>query len=467
MSDSKVLMDYGYCLDTVLGKGKAMTQDGISAMAPRIAQLHQELLEQHGAGGLGFMDLPRQGAEVLGPIRQLAGELQGFAENFVVLGIGGSALGATAVDMALAGCLRHAYDRPGNAMRLFVADNSDPRMFGSIVDNLDPVKTVYNVISKSGSTAETMSQYLIARQKLEQALGVEEARKRLVFTTDPQAGNLRKLVDGGEDIAVLSVPPNVGGRYSVLSAVGLLPLACAGHDIEALLAGAAAMADRCTDPDPLNNPAYLFACLAVEMFKKGRNIIVMMPYASDLFGLSQWFGQLWAESLGKANALDGSVVHTGQTPVAAVGATDQHSQMQLYMEGPQDKLVCFVTVDDYGRDLIVPELHPEISGLSYLGGKGMAQLIKAEATATATALVQQGRPSLALRMPEISAHTIGQIFYLLELATVMAGAMLGIDPLDQPGVELGKKLTYGLMGREGFAEQAREMETAEINRHTI
>ncbi len=467
MSDSNVVMDYGYCLDSALGNGRGLSLDFIKGMAPQITQLHQRLADQHGAGGLGFMDMPHQGADVLGPIRQLTSELQSFAENFVVLGIGGSALGATAVDMALAGALRHAYARPGKAMRLFVADNSDPRMFGALVDNLDPAKTVYNVISKSGSTAETMSQYLIARQRLEQALGKNEARRRLVFTTDPKAGNLRKLVDGGEDIAVLSVPPNVGGRYSVLSSVGLLPLACAGHDIEALLAGAAAMAVRCVDPDPLKNPAYLFACLAIELFRQGRNIIVMMPYASDLFGLSQWFGQLWAESLGKANALDGSVVHTGQTPVAAVGATDQHSQLQLYMEGPQDKLVCFVTVDDYGKDLIIPELHPEISGLSYLGGRGMSELIKAEATATATALAQQGRPSLALRLPEISAHTIGQVFYLLELATVMAGAILGIDPLDQPGVELGKQLTYGLMGREGFEEQARQMAGAQIGRHTI
>lgn len=467
MSNNSVVMDYGYCLDKVLGSGGGVSLDAVSAMAPKIAELHQSLMEQHKGGGLGFMDLPHQGPDVLGPIHKLAGELQGFAENFVVLGIGGSALGATAVDMALAGSLRHAFDRPGNAMRLFVADNSDPRMFGALVDGLDPLKTVYNVISKSGSTAETMSQYLIARQKLEQSLGVEEARKRLVFTTDPKAGNLRKLVDGGEDIAVLSVPPNVGGRYSVLSSVGLLPLACAGHDIQGLLDGAAAMALRCTEPEPLKNPAYLFACIAVELFKQGRNIVVMMPYASDLFGLSQWFGQLWAESLGKANALDGSKVNTGQTPVAAVGATDQHSQLQLYMEGPQDKLVCFVTVDDYGCDLVIPELHPEISGLSYLGGRGMSELIKAEATATATALAQQGRPSLALRMPEINAHSIGQVFYLLELATVMAGALLGIDPLDQPGVELGKKLTYGLMGREGFEDQAREMEKAQINKHTI
>ncbi|ADK85283.1 phosphoglucose isomerase (PGI) [Desulfarculus baarsii DSM 2075] len=457
MANQPVRLDYGFCAAERLGAAAGLDDAALARLQAEFERAMTVVSAQKAAGKLGFMDLPFMGQDGLAPILAEAKRLGEFCENFVVLGIGGSALGATAVDMALGGCLRHAFARPAGAMRLFVADNSDPRMFAALLDNLDPRATAFNVVSKSGSTAETMSQYLAARQMLEQKLGREEALRRLVFTTDPQAGYLRKIIAAGDDIAVLSVPPNVGGRYSVLSAVGLLPLACAGHDVAALLEGAAQMAGRCQSPVLGENPALMLAALAVESFRRGRNIFVMMPYASDLLGLAQWFGQLWAESLGKAKALDGAEVHVGQTPVAAVGATDQHSQLQLYMEGPQDKLICFLTIDDYGRDLTIPALHPELTGLSYLGGQTMSRLIKAEATATAAALARQGRPSLSLRLPRIDANVIGQVFYLLELATVAAGAALGIDPLDQPGVELGKQLTYGLMGRQGFEDQAAQV----------
>ena len=293
----------------------------------------------------------------LEPIQSEAERLRSFCDTLVVLGIGGSALGATAIDMGLAGSFRHAFNRDVGKMRILVADNSDPRMFAGLMENLDLKRTAVNVVSKSGSTAETMSQYMVAKDVLTMALGKEEAARRIVFTTDPEKGNLR-LIAGSEPIPCLNVPPNVGGRYSVFSAVGLLPLACAGHDIKALLKGAADMAARAAEQELLKNPSYLFAQLASHFFNRGRNILVMMPYASDLFGLSQWFAQLWAESLGKAKSLSGEEVNTGQTPVAAVGATDQHSQLQLYMEGPKDKLVCFVTVDDYGKKAPIPEMHP-------------------------------------------------------------------------------------------------------------
>jgi glucose-6-phosphate isomerase len=336
-------------------------------------------------------------------------------------------------------------------MRVLVADNSDPRAFTALLDNLDLASTVFNVVSKSGSTAETMSQFLVAQERLERALGREQAYKRLLFTTDPQGGYLRALAKN-EPFACLEVPPNVGGRYSVLTAVGLLPLACAGHDIAALLQGAAAMAARCANSQLSANPAAMFAALTVAMARRGLNILVMMPYASDLFGLAQWFAQLWGESLGKARDLAGNLVNVGQTPVAAVGATDQHSQLQLYMEGPADKLICFVTLDNYGADLMIPARYQDQAALAYLGGRTMAELIQAEAIATAAALAQEKRPSLSLRLPGLSEHALGQVIFLLEAATVMAGGLLKVNPLDQPGVELGKQLTYGLMGRPGFGE---------------
>ena len=457
MSRNLVRLDYGYCTSEGLAGGQGLGQGALDALGTELEPVMQAMQADFESGRLGFMELPATTDAQLAPIFEQAERVKQFADTIVVMGIGGSALGATAVDMALHGALRQAFPRPEGCMRLFVADNSDPAFFGQLLDNLDLAKTVFNVVSKSGSTAETMSQYLLARQRLETALGRDEANKRVIFTTDPLEGNLRILAKR-DPIPCLDVPPNVGGRFSVLTSVGLLPLACAGHDIKGLLAGAASMQKRCSQPDLMKNPAGIFAALAVHFWRAGKNILVMMPYSSDLFGLAQWFGQLWAESLGKAQNLAGQKVNVGQTPVAAVGATDQHSQVQLYMEGPLDKLTCFVTLDDYAQELPIPGLYGDIGSLSYLGGQTMAQLIQAEARATQAALASQGRPSLCLKMPEISAHSIGEVFYLLEAATVMAGGMWGINPLDQPGVELGKVLTYGLMGREGFKEQKERMD---------
>lgn len=456
MSDSMITLDYGFCTQDQMGAEQGLQ---LEAMAPEAERAFDWVKEARERDDLGFFGLPFQGAEGLAPILEQANRLKGIADTLVVLGIGGSALGTTAVDMALAGTLRNVRARPGGAMRVFVVDNPEPRSFGQLLDTLDLSRTAFNVISKSGSTAETMSQFLIVKEMLESQLGAEEACKRLVFTTDPELGNLR-LIAKDEPIACLEVPRNVGGRYSVLSAVGLLPLACAGHDVAALLDGAAEMAGKVSEPGLAANPAQVFAALTVGFMRKGRNVLVMMPYVSDLFGLAQWFAQLWAESLGKAQSTSGATVNVGQTPVAAVGTTDQHSQLQLYMEGPQDKLVVFVLPEDYKRIIRIPERYSEIDSLAYLGGQTLCGLAHAEAKATAAALASEGRPSMTMWMPEINERFMGQVIFMLEAATVHAGALLGINPMDQPGVETSKRLTYGLMGRPGFEAERERMERA-------
>ena len=441
-----VRVDYGFCMEQVLGAGRGISEAVMEALGREIVPVHERVVREHDQGVLGFMDLPHQPDSNLERIEAEAARLRELGDTLLVLGIGGSALGARAVDMALGGWWR---DVVGRDWRVLVVDNSDPRFFGQLLEGLDLGRCVVNVVSKSGTTAETMAQYMAVRRALEERLGKQEALNRLCFTTDPEKGVLREIARS-EGVASLEVPPNVGGRYSVLSAVGLLPLAFAGHDIRALLKGAARMAGRCTGSSLEDNPAYMFAALAVEHMRRGCNILVMMPYSSDLYGLALWFAQLWAESLGKRRG----TVEVGQTPVAAIGATDQHSQLQLYMEGPRDKLIVFITLDDYGCDVPIPPIHPHIPAVAYLGGKTMAKLIASEARATAAALAAQGRPSMALRCSRVDPYCVGAVIYLLELATVAAGYMLGVNPLDQPGVELGKQLTYGLMGREGYEDKA-------------
>ncbi len=346
-------------------------------------------------------------------------------------------------------------------------DNIDPDFCFGILDGLDLKRTYFNVISKSGSTAETLAQFLWAYQLLKGRLGEDKARERLIITTDPDKGPLRRLA-AQEGFASLSVPPNVGGRFSVLSAVGLLPAHLVGIDLEELLAGARFMDQRLqeTHYDLAYRLAALYYLFAA---RKQRPILVFMPYSSALAGMADWFCQLWAESLGKKFDLSGRVVHAGSTPVKARGVTDQHSQLQLYMEGPQDKLITFLEVGKFKNQVEIPNLFPDQEEMSYLGEHSLGELLPTEKRATAFNLMKAGRPSLSLRLPEVNPFTVGQLIYLLEVVTVAAGQFFGVNPLDQPGVEGGKQTTYGLMGRRGYEAQQQEFAQARptLEKYTV
>jgi glucose-6-phosphate isomerase len=336
----------------------------------------------------------------------------------------------------------------------------DPATIGPFLDRLDLGRTLFNVVSKSGGTAETMSQYLIVRQRLMDKLG-DGYRRHLLFTTDPEKGVLRQLAKQ-EDIASLPIPPSVGGRFSVLSAVGLLPAALVGIDVRELLAGAREMAERCDTDDLRSNPAGLFAALQyLADTEADAPIQVMMPYSDRLRDVADWFRQLWAESLGKQSTRAGEEVFAGPTPVKSLGATDQHSQVQLYIEGPFDKTITFLAEAESEIDVEIPSAYPELGELGYLGGHTLGELLRTEMLATEAALARRGRMNMMIELPRVDARSLGGLFMLFQIATVYAGHLYGVDPLDQPGVELGKQLTYGIMGREGFETQRGEWEGRE------
>ncbi|MCG3180008.1 MAG: Glucose-6-phosphate isomerase [Phycisphaerae bacterium] len=382
-------------------------------------------------------------------------------ENLVVLGIGGSALGNIALQRALNPPfynLMAAGARPGP--RLFVMDNIDPGTLANLLEVLDGRldRTVFNVISKSGTTAETASQYLIIRRLLKERLGDGYAR-RIVAVTDAAHGTMRAISDA-EGYATLPVPDGVGGRFSVLSAVGLFSAAMCGIDVEALCGGGREMVERCRDAsDWRANPAALLGTLYKTANDRGQRIHVMMPYADALMGLCDWFRQLWAESLGKLHDLDGRLVRAGDTPVVALGATDQHSQLQLYREGPLDKLFTLHEVERYAAELSIPADFPDDPTLATLGGKELGHLLSAEKRATEYALCVSGRPNLTLLWPRVDAEHVGQFILLYELATSVMGLLLNIDAYDQPAVELGKQAAHGLLGRKGkpYEELAAEV----------
>jgi glucose-6-phosphate isomerase len=310
---------------------------------------------------------------------------------------------------------------------------------------VDTERTLFNVISKSGETAETMSQFLIALDLLEDCVGADW-KKHLVVTTDAKTGILRPFVEA-EGLESFAVPDSVGGRFSVLSPVGLFGAAMIGIDIEALLAGAAAMDKRASAAAFDVNPAAQGAAVQIGLYRKGKPMSVMMPYSAALRDVADWFRQLWAESLGKTRA-DGS--HVGPTPIKALGATDQHSQVQLYRDGPNDKVFTILAVEDFGIELPIPDAPAGVAGLEYLAGRSMAELFHAEERATVWALARLSqRPTVRLVLERITPHAVGQLLYLLEVQTSVAGEMLGIDTYNQPGVEAGKEAARALMGAEG------------------
>ena len=445
-----VELDYNNVMADVLESNKGITAKQFNDTKPKMNEIHKELMRRRKEGELPFYDLPFQ-TQTLKSIRRMAEGIRKRAENFVVFGIGGSALGALALFTALSPQNHNLLESSRRRFpRLFVADNADPETIATLLNYVDPRQTVFNVISKSGTTTETMSQFMIVHDRLRRSLGKSSVKDHIVITTDPKKGFLREFANQ-EGYQTLDIPPGVGGRFSVLSAVGLLPLAVTGVNVVELLKGAAAASEVSTLPTLARNPAYLFAVLTylLKQLKK-RSTLVFMPYADALTGIADWFNQLWAESLGKRYSTKGKVVFAGQTPVKAIGTTDQHSQLQLYMEGPEDKVVVFVGLKSYRVDIRIPAVFKEHEGLSYLSGQTLGELIQTEQLATAQALAQAARPNMTLTLNRITAASMGYLMYLLEVATLTAGYLYQIDPLDQPGVEMSKNYTYGLMGRPGF-----------------
>ena len=453
MSD-RLILDYSNMFAPRLN-GRGITTDHFQQMTRDFERVHAAVRADVDAGKIGFFKLP-YARESVAHIRNFADGIGQAFDTVVVLGIGGSALGTLALQHALKPPHWNELDdeRRDYFPRLYVLDNIDPSTIGPFLDRIDLRRTLFNVVSKSGATAETMAQFLIVRERLAQTFDEDGYRGHLIFTTDPERGVLREMAKE-ENIPTLTIPPDVGGRFSVLSAVGLLPAALIGIDVDALLDGAAAMEERCRSAHLEENPAGLFACLqhAADV-EHAAPIHVMMSYTDRLYLVADWFRQLWAESLGKRKGRDGKDVYKGPTPVKALGVTDQHSQVQLYMEGPFDKTVTFLGVQDFGVDVAIPTLYSNVRALSYLGGHTLGELLNAERLATTQALAANGRMNMTIELPKLDAHTMGQLLMMLQIATVYAGALYDVDPFDQPGVELGKDLTYGLMGREGYSKPA-------------
>jgi glucose-6-phosphate isomerase len=437
-------------LASMVGEDNGLTQaelDGGKAAAIAALKGFRASFEE---GKYGFPDLPLN-KTLIQEIEAVAKKLDGSYDTVCVIGIGGSALGCWALDCAIRGPHpvqgAHSTKKP----RLVILDNVDPDFIQHALDSMSPKKTLVVVIAKSGSTAETMGGFLIVREWLMDAIG-KKAASRIIAVTSEARGDLKVLATK-EGYTTFHIPENVGGRFSVLSAVGLVPAALIVVNIKKLCRGAAAMTESAWNEDLESNIALSSALhhWLIWTLKK-KSIQVAFPYSNFLWGTAFWFRQLWAESLGKAKDRTGAIVNVGQTPIAALGTTDQHSQVQLYMEGPNDKVYSFWAVEKSKKQVKIPKAKLGLDGFDYLGGQSMGKLLNAERRATEAALATSGRPNCTFTLERVDEEHLGAFFQMMEFETAFMGELLNIDAFDQEGVELGKKFTYALMGRAGWDE---------------
>jgi glucose-6-phosphate isomerase len=441
-----------------VGEKHGVTDKELKQIAPKIKDLTKQMAEDRKAGKLRYRDLPYD-EDMVDSVHREVEHFRDRCDVLIVLGIGGSALGNIALQNALNPCTYNLMsDRTRPGPQLFVLDNVDPDQIKSVVELITPKikKTIVNVVSKSGETAETASQFILFRDLLQQKLG-KKYKDNILATTDAKGGTLREICNA-EGYRTLEVPDGVGGRFSVMSAVGLFSAAMCGIDVDALLAGAADMDKRLKDGDLFKNAAAMIAAVNFILNEKGKTMSVMMPYSTSLYSVADWFRQLWAESLGKRDGLKKKNVFAGQTPIKALGTTDQHSQVQLYREGPNDKVITFLEVERFSQKLTIPSSMKGIPALDYLAGANFQTLINSEKLGTEYALLESQRPTMTVLYPQISPQSVGQFLYLYEVAVSYMGGLMDINTYDQPAVQLGKDATYALMGKSGYADLGKKIQ---------
>ncbi|HBY21690.1 MAG: glucose-6-phosphate isomerase [Clostridiales bacterium GWE2_32_10] len=456
-NDLRLKLDFNYMMEDFLEEHGIKHQQ-VNEILHKIEHAQKNMELKRNEGSMDFRDLPYNQDEVVAEIISFAEAAKDRIENFVVLGIGGSALGPIAVQQAI----NHLYynelskEQRKGYPKLYVLDNIDPEKIASLLDIIDIEKTMFNVISKSGSTAETMSQLMILETMLIEKVGQDVAKDLIVFTTDKEKGNLIKI-SKEKGYKKFIIPASVGGRFSQLTPVGLLPAAMCGIDIKQMLAGAALMDEMCKEQDVYINPGYMYAILQYIAMKKGANMCVMMPYADSLKYMADWYAQIWAESISKKYNNQGEIVNAGQTPIKALGVTDQHSQVQLYTEGPFDKVIVLMQVEEFKHTLEIPKIYEKIDSIAFMGGHTQNELIRVEQIATEYALMKAGRMNMTITLPKVNEYTIGQLIYLFEVATAFMGELMEVNAFDQPGVEEGKNATYAMFNEPGYEDKREEI----------
>lgn len=421
------------------------------AIDSEIRASHKTLTEKTGAGNdfLGWVDLPENyDKEEFARIKLAAQKIRSDSEVLVVIGIGGSYLGARA---AIEFCKSQNYNLVcKDAPQIFFSGNSiSSAALDEILSICKDKDFSVNVISKSGTTTEPAISFRIFRELLEKKYGKAEAAKRIYVTTDKAKGTLKALSDE-EGYETFVVPDDVGGRYSVLTAVGLLPIAAAGIDIDAMMQGANDARKAYTDPDMEKNDCYKYAAIRNILYRKGKAVEMMVAYEPDYTMMNEWFKQLFGESEGK----DGK----GLYPSSAVFSTDLHSMGQFIQQGSRVLFETAVVFDEPKTEVVIEKDEANADGLNFLAGKTMSYVNRKAFEGTVLAHVDGGVPNVVLELPKMDAYHFGYLVYFLEKACAISGYTLGVNPFNQPGVESYKSNMFALLGKPGYEEKTKELE---------
>jgi len=434
-------------------------QNEIDYLTNAVKLAHEQLHNKTGAGNdyLGWIDLPvNYDKEEFARIQRAAKQIQSDSDALVVIGIGGSYLGArAAIEM-----LSHSFYNllPKSKRKTpeiyFVGQNISSTYVAHLLQLLEGKDISVNVISKSGTTTEPAVAFRIFRELMEKKYGKEGARKRIYATTDRAKGALKKLADA-EGYESFVIPDDVGGRYSVLTAVGLLPIATAGIDIEAMMRGAADAREAYSNPDLGQNESYQYAAVRNALYRKGKTVEILVNYEPALHYVSEWWKQLFGESEGKDNK--------GIYPASVDFSTDLHSMGQFIQEGNRTLFETVIQVDRVPEQIVIGEDADNLDGLNFLSGKTMDFVNKKAFEGTMLAHTDGGVPNLIVTIPDLTAYSFGYMVYFFEKACGISGYLLGVNPFDQPGVEAYKKNMFALLGKPGFEKEKAQLE-ARLNK---
>ncbi|MBN2012278.1 glucose-6-phosphate isomerase [candidate division KSB1 bacterium] len=404
-----------------------VNDDIINQLQPEVDTAHEMLSNKTGKGSdfLGWLDLPFNSDAIVSEVIEVADRIKDKADTLVCVGIGGSYLGAKAVIEAL---------QPKKGVEIvYAGHNIDSTSLSRLLKTLKDRKYCVNVISKSGTTLEPAVTFRIIKDNMK-----KKARKRIVATTDKAEGALKRMADA-EGYKTFIIPDDVGGRFSVLTPVGLLPIAAAGVDIQALMQGAKDCAEAISQPDLSTNPSYRYAAIRSALYRAGTRIEILANFNPALHYISEWWKQLYGESEGKENK--------GLFPASVDFTTDLHSLGQYIQEGQRLIMETFLLVEKSKKQIQVPPDKNNYDGLNYLAGKSMDEINDNAYQGTALAHKDGGVPNMAIIMPELNAYNLGQLIYFFEKAVAISGYLLGVNPFDQPGVEAYKNNMFSLLGK--------------------
>jgi len=432
-----------------ISNGKPFIGDKcLSRYQEEVNKCHQMLVNRTGKGNdfLGWMDLPETiEEEMINRINEDAAWIRAVAEVFVVIGIGGSYLGSRAVIDALGNPFQGLIGRKGHPLVIFAGENLSEDYHANLLELLDHKSYAVAVVSKSGTTTEPAVAFRLIKKHLEDKYGREEAGKRIFAITDARRGALKNLADNRGYVSYV-IPDDVGGRYSVLTPVGLLPIAVAGFDIRVLLDGARQMREiALRSSDCEQNPCAMYAAFRNIIYRNGKFIEILVAYEPTLLYFIEWWKQLYGESEGKENK--------GIFPAGVTFTSDLHSMGQYIQEGMRTIFETVVSVEQPAKTLYIPDDPDNIDGLNFISGKRLSEVNRMAELGTMMAHVDGGVPNIRITIPAINEYTIGQLIYFFEFSCALSGYALGVNPFDQPGVEAYKKNMFALLGKPGFEKE--------------